>query len=179
MDAEAVQAIVMNIDEIYSISTRPGKRIIIKTRSYGEYYNQIKLRTERNGETLFLTSGFREILQSGFDKLSTHKVFSMEVELEIPELMRMEVMSNLASVYARGVYENMIVQLKSGSCYLNDFTGNATVNTYNGNIQINSGDVVINANSRNGILSVPENTFGNYTLDLSSINGDIRVAKTK
>ena len=116
IDANGIRAISIRSDEVFKIriSTARVQTITIKTRTDGEYYNNISLDSHVNGETLVLTSRFREILQSGFDKLSAHKVFAMEVELEVPEGLSVELISNLASVLANGEYERLFVQLKSG-----------------------------------------------------------------
>jgi hypothetical protein len=47
---------------------------------------------------MILTSGFRKILQGGYDKLSIHKMFSIEITLEIPVNLQVFVRSNMPSV---------------------------------------------------------------------------------
>ena len=100
IDAGNIEKIVLQSDEIYKITMRtaPVKSISIKSRADGEYFNNISLDAEVVGEKLFLKSRFREILQSGFDKLSAHKVFAMEVELLVPKGLEVEINSNVASV---------------------------------------------------------------------------------
>ena len=181
LGAENIDAIVLSADEIYriSISTAAVDEIRITTRSDGEYYNRISLDSEIKGETLYLTSRFREILQSGYDKLSAHKVFAMEVFLEIPEGLSVDISSNLASVHASGEYNKLLIQLKSGSCYLTGISADGIVNTFNGNIELEAKDAQVTANSRHGELKFSGKNSGAHKIALSSINGDIRVVHTK
>src|SRR5690606_22015292 len=181
LDAEGITSIVLSADEIFKITltTAPVNQISIRVHSDGEYFNQISLDEEVRGETLYLTSRFREVLQSGYDKLSAHKVFAMEIVLEIPEGLSVDISSNLASVHASGDYKSLLVQLRSGSCYLSGFTGDAKVNTFNGTIEVTTRNTQIKALSRHGEVVLPQNNTGTHKMELSSINGDIRVQKTK
>ncbi|MDX1601919.1 MAG: hypothetical protein R3209_02525 [Salinimicrobium sediminis] len=181
IEAGDLEKIVLSSDEIYSIkiSTHPGTEVRIVTDTEGEYYDDINLEVERRNQTLFLKSRFREILQSGYDKLSAHKVFSMEVELEIPENLVVEVNSNVASVFLTGSYESVLIQLKTGSCYFENFEGAAVVNTYEGNILGSARNFTSEANSRHGQVEVPQNSHGIHKMVLTSINGDIKLTETK
>lgn len=181
LDAQGISSIILSAEEIFKITVRTAsvETITITTHSDGEYYNQISLDARVEGEILLLDSRFREILQSGYDKLSAHKVFAMEVTLEIPEGLSVDISSNLASVYASGTFKNLLVQLKSGSCYLSNFTGDALVNTFNGNIEVTTTNAKVIAVSRHGKVVLPQDNTGSHEIELSSINGNIRVLKTK
>ncbi len=181
IDANGITAVVIKSDEVFKIqiSTAPVKTITVKTRTDGEYFNNISMDSEVSGETLVLTSRFREILQSGFDKLSAHKVFAMEVEIEVPEGLSVELISNLASVYAEGEYEKIFVQLKSGFCKLREFHGDALINTYDGNVEVETSNAVVEACSRHGTVETASNAYGQHAIYITSINGNISVTKTK
>ena len=181
LDGRGIGKILLSSDEIYNIriSSHPGKEIKIITDAEGEYYNDISLDVERRDQTLFLNSRFREILQSGYDKLSAHKVFSMEVVLQIPEGLEVEVNSNVASVFLKGDYKNILIQLKTGSCYFENFEGAAVVKTYEGNITGGAKNFISEANSRHGQVEVPQNSYGIHKMVLTSINGDIKLTQTK
>jgi hypothetical protein len=181
ISADNIKKISLSGDEVFKVrvNTSRGKEIIITTHTEGEYFNDISLDAEHRNETLFLASRYREILQNGYDKLSAHKVFSMEVELHIPKNMILEVNSNVASVYLTGVYEQVFVQLKNGSCYFEDFSGNAVINTYDGNILGTARSINAEAKSRNGEVEIPQILHGNHKMVLTSINGDIKISETK
>ncbi|HET7360803.1 MAG TPA: DUF4097 family beta strand repeat-containing protein [Salinimicrobium sp.] len=179
MDIGKITSIFISTDEVFNINieTKPVQTITIISRSGGEYYNDIGLETEIKRDKLIITSRFPEKLQGGYDKLSAHKVFSMSVDLEIPKGMKVEIISNLASVYGSGAYKNLVVQLKSGACYLTNFTGNAIVNTYSGNIEVETKNARITAHSRHGEVRISEFAVEKYQMNLTSIDGDIIVQK--
>lgn len=180
-EAGNVEKIVLSSDEIFRINVTTGssKEIKITSRTEGEYYNAISLDADLRKETLVLSSRYREILQNGYDKLSAHKVFSMEVELELPEGMLLEINSNLATVYLLGNYKAVLVQLRNGSCFLQDFTGDAVINTYDGNIYGTVHDVTVEASTRFGKIDVPQKKHGSHKLVLTSIKGEIKLSETK
>ncbi len=182
-DASEIERIVLSGDQIFRItaSTSPEKTIEVRTHSEGEYFNDISFDSRIADGTLFLDSRFREILESGYDKLSAHKVFSMEVEMMVPEGIELVVNSNLASVFLSGAFAEVLVQLSSGSCYLSAFSGDATVNTFGGNIEIGTDltKASITADSRHGTVEVPSATEGKNKIVLTSIHGNIKVHKTK
>lgn len=181
LDAAGIEAIVLNSNEIYKISlvTSTDQYIRVSTRADGEYFDDISLSSRIEDQTLFLKSEYKRILQSGYDKLSAHKVFAMEVELQIPEDMRVEIRSNLASIFMRGKYESVLIQTKSGSSYLKDFTGDAVINTFEGNIEVETANAEVSAQSRNGEVKIPIKNGGLNKLFLTTINGNIKVQETK
>lgn len=181
VDATDLESIIVDSDEVYRITIKasPVKSITIKTKADGEYFRDITLEQEILHHMFYLRSQYRKILQSGFDKLSAHKVFSMEVEMEIPIGMHVEVRSNVASVFLYGTFKDVILELKTGSAFLKSFRGNAVVNTFGGNIEVETGDVDVEANSRNGTMDIPNSGTGSNHLKLTTINGNIKVMETK
>ena len=179
LGAKDVRSLYIDTDEVFKIivKTTDSDQISISTHSEGEYFNDITLNSELKGSSLYLSTQFREILQSGYDKLSAHKVFSLEVTLEIPKKLKVFIKSNIASVEAEGQYNFIQVQLSSGYCNLSNFTGNALVNTYNGAITIQTTDATVTASSRNGEVILPLVFSGKHVIKATSINGDIRVVE--
>ena len=176
-----LEKIILSSDEIYRIELRAirGDLIKIYTDAEGEYFDEIYLDVETRNNILFIGSKFPKLLQSGYDKLSAHKVFSMEVLIEIPENMIVEINSNIASTFISGKYKEILIQLKEGSCYLKDFEGDAVINTYDGNILGTANNINPEASSRHGEVEVPKNNEGIHKMVLTSINGDIKVFETK
>lgn len=176
-DAQNIEKLYIFTDEVFRINLETSKKDKIKLTSHseGEYFDEISLNTELLQDRMILTTQFPEILQSGYDKLSAHKVFSMEITLEIPEDLEVFIKSNIASVSGSGNYKNLEVELKSGSCELKLFRGNALVNIYNGSIDVQTKNAEIIANSRNGNVEVPLQITGKNKINLTTINGNIRV----
>lgn len=176
-DAQNIEKLYIFTDEVFRINLKTSEKdkIIITSHSEGEYFNEISLNMELLQDRMILTTQFRKILQSGYDKLSAHKVFSLEITLEIPEDLQVFIKSNIASVSGSGTYKNLEVELKSGFCELRSFQGNALVNTHNGFIDVQTQNAEITANSRNGNVLVPPEINGKNKIHLTTINGNIRV----
>ncbi len=124
---------------------------------------------------MILTSKFWNILQGGYDKLSGHKVFSMEITLETPENFQVFVRSNIASVIGKGTFKNFQIELKSGYCRLENLEGSAVINTYIGSIWDAAYDEKITASSRNGTVNLPVPEYGKHQVNPTSINENISV----
>lgn len=176
-DAAGIEKIYIYTDEVFKINLKTSDKpqIILTSHSEGEYFNDISLEAEVLQDRMLITSKFREILQSGFDKLSAHKVFSLEISLEIPEGMEVFIKSNIASVNGSGKFKKLEVELNSGACDLEMFYGDLMINTYNASINVQTFDAEIIAHSRNGEIFLPPATPGKNQIKLTSINGNIRV----
>lgn len=176
-DAGDIKQVYIFTDEVFrvNIKTSDTDQIKITSHSEGEYFNDISLEVEVLQEKIVLTSNFREVLQGGFDKLSAHKVFSLEITLEVPENLEVFIKSNIASVFGSGNYKNLEVDLKNGSCVFSFFTGNAVINTYKGFIELQTKNADITGTSRNGKVEIPEDMNGKYRIVLKTINGSILV----
>lgn len=179
IDADNIKSISIDTDEVYllKIISTETSQVRIKTHSEGEYYDDIVLESLLHGEELRITTKYPERLTGGFDKLSAHKVFSLAIELEIPEGLEVSIKSNIASLQARGNFKSVYADLKQGYCKLIEFTGTAVINTYSGNILVETSSGLLEANSRNGEVDVPEFLPGRNPLRLTSIDGDIMVRK--
>ncbi|GGG31169.1 hypothetical protein GCM10011532_13300 [Christiangramia forsetii] len=179
IDAQSIKSIQINTNEVYllNISTSKNSEIRIKTHSEGEYYDDIILESLINGEELVITTKYPEKLTGGFDKLSAHKIFSLEIEMEIPEGLAVSIQSNIASLQGKGNFKSIYASLKQGYCKLLDFSGTAVINTYSGNILVETSSGLIEADSRNGDVQIPGFMPGRNPIRLTSIDGDIKVRK--
>lgn len=84
IDAHHIKSIQINTDEVFlvRIISVKSSKIRIKTYSEGEYFRQIVLESSINGDELLIDTNYPKQLAGGYDKLSAHKVFSLEVHLE-------------------------------------------------------------------------------------------------
>lgn len=173
--------VIIDANEVFKINIFSEKRKTLKYRSHseGEYLNDIRLTTSLKNGKLYIETQYPEQLVGGFDKLSAHKVFSLEVDLYLPEDKILMISSNSASLIVSGKFESFSANLQRGYCNLKDFEGNATINTYKGDIdaEVISGEVM--AKSRHGKVLVDQKLYGMHQIKLTSINGDISVRKTK
>lgn len=176
-DARGIEKLYIFSDEVFKISLKTSKtdKITITSSAQGEYYNDISLDVELEKDRMILTSNFNDVLQEGYDKLSAHKVFSLEIELEIPEGLQVFIKSNITSLVGEGRYSYLQAELRSGFCRLTQFYGNALINTYSGGIDVETNNATITATSRSGNLNLPIIMQGEQKVELHSITGDIRV----
>lgn len=177
VDAQGIKKLYILTEEVFKINLKTSKtnKITLTSHSEGEYYNDISLDMLVEQDQMTLTSKFPAQLQNGYDKLSAHKVFSLEITLEIPEGMEVYVRSNQASLLGIGSFNYLEAELRTGFCQLTNFTGNALINTYSGNIALETSNAVVTSLSRNG--KVVQNGFsrGDHKIELRSISGDISV----
>lgn len=179
LPAEKIDKIVIGANEVFfvSIEASDRKNILVSTRSQGEYFQEIRVKSRVENHTLFLVSNFKKILTSGYDKLSAHKVYSFQINLKTPSNLEVLVSSNIASVVASGSFKKFETELKSGNCSLKNFSGNAVLNTYSGNIFVETLPATIEAISRNGKVELPANFSGKNHIRATSIHGNIQVEK--
>ncbi|MDR5591481.1 hypothetical protein [Christiangramia sp. SM2212] len=179
IDAHQIESIRIDTDEVYLINLKATEtsQIKISTHSEGEYFNYIILESEIRGSELIIRTKYPQRLTGGFDKLSAHKVFSLEIQMEIPEDLEIIINSNIASLQGKGRFKSVYADLKQGYCKLTDYSGTAVINTYSGNILVETNSGLIEAESRNGKVKIPEFLPGRNPLRLTSIDGDIMVRK--
>lgn len=179
IDANQIESIRIDTDEVYLLNliAKETSQIKISTHSEGEYFNDILLETSILGNELIIKTKYPKQLTGGFDKLSAHKVFSLEIKLEIPENLEVIINSNIASLQGKGKFKSVYADLKQGYCKLLDFSGSAVINTFSGNILIETNSGLIEADTRNGTLEIPDFLPGRKPLRLTSIDGDIMVRK--
>lgn len=179
INAENIERININSDEVYLINIVASDKdqIMISTHSEGEYYNEIALETSINNKGLIINTSYPRKLTSGYDKLSAHKVFSLEIQLHIPEGMEVNVKSNIANLQGKGNFRSLFAELKQGYCKLIDFSGTAVINTFTGNIFVETKAGILQAKSRNGKVEIPDFIPAGNPITLTSIDGDIKVRK--
>ena len=180
-NASGIESIDILTNEVFKITITATNtdRIRLITHSEGEYFNQIRVQTKVDDGNLSIETSYPQELTGGFDKLSAHKVFSLELELEIPKDLEISVDSNIASLITFGSFSQLTANLKDGYCNLREFAGNATINTYEGNIRVETASGLVEAVSRNGKVEIPEHFSGRNPIKLKSIDGNILVLKTK
>ncbi|GGE08622.1 DUF4097 family beta strand repeat-containing protein [Psychroflexus salis] len=177
IDASDIKNLQLNLDEVFAVEIQTGNfsNIEIISEAEGEYAEELQLEIKQIEETLYVNSLFDAILSSGFDKLSSHKVFAIQLKVKLPEKLQLSISSNIAEVHLNGTLTYFDANLKSGNCYLQNFQGNAKVNTYRGNINVETQAAQIDAETRNGNLEVEEAIYKKHIIELKSIEGDIHV----
>lgn len=177
MDASEIKKVELHLDAVSRIllKTHQDKHIILRSVAEGEYRDVIFLAHELVESVFFVSSKYDDKFADGFDKLSAMKVFSVEVELLLPENLSVFISSSTASLEASGKFYELNVALKSGTILFENFEGNGHLHTYDGNIDISTVDAKVAATSRNGIVNTANFEVTRYFVEIKSINGNINV----
>lgn len=177
VELDGVKNVQLNLDEVFALEIVTGDFSSIRfiSEAEGEYVEELQLEIKRIEETLYVNSLFEAILASGFDKLSSHKVFSFRLKICIPIHLLVYLKSNIAKVQMEGKLAYFEADLKNGDCQLLKHEGDVKINTYRGNIEIQTQDAEVIAQTRSGQLQYEEASYQKYRLELKSIEGDIQV----
>ncbi|MDT0294806.1 hypothetical protein ACFQ3R_00615 [Mesonia ostreae] len=182
MEVSHIQRFHFKIDEVFKvhISTNPKTNSLkIKSFSEGEYAQNIGFHFTEGNKEMRIEAVFPENLSGGYDKLSAHKVFSVRLEIEIPENKIVVIQSNLASVYGNGNYKSFEAELNSGRCELTHFSGKAILCTFKGDIEVQTKERTVEAISNHGEVHIDTYFKKGDDISLKSIDGDINVKHEK
>lgn len=172
-----IEQLQLNLDEVFAVEIITGdfSTIQIISEAEGEYADELQLEVKQTQQTLHISSVFDAILSSGYDKLSSHKVFAFQLKIFIPQHFQVYLQSNIARLQLEGKLAYLEANLNNGDCYLRKHEGNAKINTYRGNIHVQTKDAEVNAETRSGKLQLEVANYQNHFLELKSIEGDIEV----
>ncbi|WP_194428399.1 DUF4097 family beta strand repeat-containing protein [Psychroflexus planctonicus] len=177
VDVGSIERLQLNLDEVFAVEIVTGdfSTIRIISEAEGEYAKELQLQMKQIDQTLYINSLFEAILTSGFDKLSSHKVFAFQVKIYVPEQFQVFIKSNIAELDLVGKLAYLQADLKNGDCSLKNHQGDVKINTYRGNINIHTQDAKVRAETRTGKLQLEEANYKKYTLELKSVAGHIQV----
>lgn len=181
IDAKNITTVVIEGDDMFNIklTSGPVATITLKTKSEGEYSEDIVVLSTIKQDSLVISSAYQPLYVNHNDKLSAHKVISIELELIVPEHLNIYGKSNIASAEVYGVYNTLILELSQGNCALKSFTGNAIINTIEGQIKLNTNYARVEAYTKTGTIIREEIASGNNEIKLNSVNGNISITNTK
>ncbi len=181
LSAENIEVINFNFNTVYSINllTHKSPSIIIEAKVEGENNEHIVISNKRFMQSLYVSSNFQPTFEDANDKLSAHKIISIELDIKVPEQKTIYIKSDIANITGEGSYRKLTLELANGNCRITNFSGNALVNTIGGNIEIHSNFAKINTNSKHGNIITEKLSIGDNTIDLNSINGNITVTKSQ
>lgn len=177
----AIKTLVVSDDSIFKIeiSTSLNDGIQLQSKIEGEYANAIIISAVTKNDTLYISSAFQPFFKMKNDKLSAHKVVSIELVLVLPENLTVYAKSAIASAEIKGKYKKLSLEFTQGNTTVKDFIGDAMINSVNGNIKMESNYAVVEATSKTGIIEKEPLVSGTHYIKLNTINGNISVTKTK
>lgn len=176
-----IKSIVIEGDDIFKIKVKTARTntFTLTSKIEGEYAEKTSIITETKNDSLLINSAYQTYSQKENDKLNAHKVLSIEVELEIPENLSLYFKSEIASAEVNGSYKQLVLELNQGNAKLVNFIGDAIINTFNGNIDIETNYASIDALTKTGTINKEEIIKAENEILLHSINGNIKISKTK
>ncbi|MFB9051808.1 hypothetical protein ACFFVB_01840 [Formosa undariae] len=181
IDAQDITTLQINGDNCFKIHVTASNtsRITIQTNIAGEHNEEMLVIAKTSNDSLYVSTGFHPLFQADNDKLSAHKVMSIELEIQVPKHIKLNIKSNIGSVKIKGDFNTAFIELNQGQCVLNSFIGSAKINTIQGGISVETNFAKVNAASKHGVVKLEPLIFGENQLDLKSIRGDISVFKTE
>lgn len=181
-DIQDVRSIVIDSDLIFkiTISAQPVTAIQLNTVVDGETYASTLVNAIVVNQNLEISTGRTPDFTPFNDKLSAHKVLSIELDIIIPEYMDVSIRSTLAEVHLEGQYRKLQIDLGRGSLVSSGLRfRESAINTISGNISLRLAQATVTANSRNGTdLVAPIFDHGPQCV-IQTIHGDIDVLQVK
>jgi hypothetical protein len=179
LSAKHIKTISINGNQIFSISisTSNTDTIVVTSILDGEYQNQFQVVIKEDELTLKLSLEYMSLEDIPDDKRNAHKVIAATLHLDIPEELKLNILSDIGSVDLQGVYREIYVQLLQGSFSIKGQAEKATINTIDGDIDVMTQSATVEATSNHGKISLDAFSSSNSLWILKSINGDISVAK--
>ena len=175
-EGSAFEILEIISDEVFKIEIITGdfSEIRLHVNITGENFESMTIGVSEKNKVLTLKPSFRPFFVPQNDKLAAHKMLSIEMTLYLPEQKKVVVDSKLASLVTKGSFQKLDVNLRDGTCLLQEFSGNAVVNTQQGDISVFAKPFVYGtAMSKHGKVTNRLTNIGNYTLKAQSVNGNI------
>ena len=173
----AINTIEVNATNVYNlnISTTSEKRITIAATLEGEYSPDLVVSVTEQDSVMVVSANFQPNFIHPNDKLSAHKVISIQLTIAIPEQMNVGVLGYSTEVDVRGKLKALKINLNDGNCQLSNVKGKVKVTTHSGHITLKHIDGSVNANSRYGKLMQGAIPQGKSRFKLTTVLGNIFV----
>ena len=181
-DPKEVHTLSVQDDALFKITIVSSESSNIKMSLHisGEHSENIVVEEKLINGTLFLSTGFNPFFVMENDKLAAHKVMSLQMDIVVPTNISLAIKSKLAFVFTMGAFKNLAISTENGSCFLNDFKGNAQIKTTSGSINVFvRKNVSGQAFSKYGTVENKLPQGRQYTVFTESVNGNISMEQTK
>lgn len=177
--SNGISEIIVDGDQIFNITvvTEPSKTISLNSVSDGEYGNDYQVISEVKGRQLFVALKRIAIEKTPDDKRNAHKVIAAALEIKLPENMKLAIKSDVGSVKAKGVFNELKINLSQGGCNIEGTARLATIKTIDGNIFVRTKNAIIQTDSHHGLVDFPSDMLGFNVWRLTTNGGNIKVEK--
>ncbi len=162
-----------------SVETSAGDEMIIEATIDGEYRKDLLLRVTEEGHTIFVGSDFQPNFSNPNDKLSAHKVISIQVRMVLPRYKDVVIYGQSCNVKVQGIYSDLSVSLNDGQCILYEVSESASVQTQSGNIFVHTSKAKIRSINKYGKIFKDDIQVGDDHFLLNTVTGNIFLRKTE
>lgn len=178
ISAYEIEEIYIHTAKIFQLNifSTTDNFIKVETKMEGEYYRDIKVTTVTKNKQLRLSCELAEGFQLPNDKLSAHKVFSITMNVYIPQRLKVQIEGDETQVHITGNYKKIWAALISGSYIIDDFQAEAKILTKKGNIQfVNKKPFVFEVKSEQQLIYYEKGK----KVELQATNGKIIYSSNK
>ncbi|WP_097044109.1 hypothetical protein [Flagellimonas pacifica] len=161
------------------LHTSNTKEVRVMASIEGEYSKDLLVNMEESGATMLISAGFQPNFSNPNDKLSAHKVISIALDIILPEYREVLVYGTNSNVLVNGKYKNLEVKLSDGRCVIDNVAETVEVTTQKGDILLMTSNGNIVAKSTYGKVLEENIPNGHNLYKLNTIEGTIRLKKTK
>jgi len=178
---EDVSSISIHGEYVFKITVdaKPVSKITVHSRVEGENNENIVLVSEVKNKHLYIAVKQQPLFVDANDKLSAHKVISVEIKVVVPEHLVMRLDLYESDLIVKGVYDKVRVHSDTGNCIFTAFQGSARIDTRNGNVTMQTNHAKVSAASKNGNLNKEEIDAGKHEVLIKTTNGNITVTKSQ
>ena len=145
----------------------------------GEYQSDVLVRSERLGNTLYISTAFSPAFHLPNDKLGAHKVLSVRLRVTVPEYQRVQVDANECRLTTAGIFRKLEVRLREGGCRLAHEAENTEVTTFSAPIEVTASGGRVRAESGHGSVVLDSMPGGPARYHLRSTHGNITVRRIR
>lgn len=173
-------SIQINASNCFFVNLKTNKtdQVKVAAKMSGEYGNDISLNLHEEGNTLVIDTKFIPSFEMPNDKLGAHKVVSINLEISIPENMRVRLYGTSSNINCTGFFDDLDISLSDGKCILRNVIGTSKVTTQDGAIDVYTYAGKIDALSKYGKVVTDKISESDNQFKLSSVTGDIHIYKT-
>lgn len=147
--------------------------VFVQAQIDGEYSDDLVIEMEEEGTTLVIHPEFRPEFQHPNDKLSAHKIISIQLQVLVPLYTNVMVYGNHTQVQASGIFSATEFILNDGQCSMKLEAETLQATTHSGDIYFESKGASVVAASRYGTIKGGPIRSGNGSVRLRSTSGNI------
>ncbi|WP_224484157.1 hypothetical protein [Robertkochia aurantiaca] len=175
LDATGIGTVEIDARRAYRIElhTHEKNTVQITAHTEGEIGKDVILSQQHEGSTLVLGTSFSPAFENPGDKLSAHKVISVNLIIYVPASRMCVIQGGNTTVETSGDFEQLSIWNESGPVRLRDVSGRITVETLTGDIIWNGGRADMKVLSKFGRIYGKPFQSGADRVKLSTVQGDV------